>query len=106
VSVGDGAWTIELMTGYLERGDGRQLDREVANDLDPNVAAPVRAQTSSELKSGVIPDFRVAAPRARAGGLGVPSPAPGDTGQAPNLGTDPVVQEAIRVLRRSLAKFI
>ena len=29
VPVGDGSWSIELVTGYLERGDGRRLSSDV-----------------------------------------------------------------------------
>ncbi len=32
VSVGDGSWSIELLTGYLERGDGRPLSSPAGDD--------------------------------------------------------------------------
>ncbi len=61
VSIGDGSWSIELLTGYLERGDGRPLSRRFENAIDARLRGSfVRRgglEQPPEIKTGVKPDL-------------------------------------------------
>jgi carboxyl-terminal processing protease len=103
VSVGDGSWSLELVTAYLERGDGRRLSSDVTN-ASSSIALR-RPSNPNEVTTGVKPDHPVVTARGKAE-TASPSQPPQRLDQKPNLANDPVVQEAVRVLRRSLQKFI
>ena len=105
VSVGDGSWSIELVTGYLERGDGRRLSSGVTNDSASSSIALRKPRDPNDVTTGVKPDHPVGIARGRAE-TALPSPPPQTPDQKPNLANDPVVQEAVRLLRRSLEKVI
>ena len=106
VPVGDGAWTIELVTGYLERGDGRRLSQDATTSARETRVARTGAPNPQEVTTGVKPDFPVNVPRDRPGRPVSPSRSPRDSNDETSLREDPVVQQAIRVLRQSLEKFI
>ena len=59
VTVGDGSRSLSLVTGYLERGDGRPLDNR-------DDAAPGASAGREKARGGVQPDH-VASPEPRAG---------------------------------------
>lgn len=105
VPVGDGSWSIELLTGYLEHGDGRRLSNDIAVAQSTDSASPRRPTSPREVTTGVKPDHLVGAAGSRTQ-RPVPDQPPTTPDQKPNLATDPVVQEAVRLLRRSLEKFI
>ena len=98
VKVGDGSWFIELTTGFLARGDGRRLSSDAGAGPAFNAARP------NEVTTGVKPDH----PLGLAGTRGARSwPArPREPGEEPSLAEDPAVQEAVRLLRIALEKFI
>ena len=105
VPVGDGSSSIELMTGYLEHGDGRRLSSDVTVAQSKESTAPRRTTPPREVTTGVKPDHLVnaAGPRTARPAPDQPPRAPD---QKPSLANDPVVQEAVRLLRQSLEKFI
>jgi hypothetical protein len=105
VSVGDGSWSIELVTGYLERGDGRRLSRDTSIAAASNLMASQKSKDPNEVTTGVKPDHPVGMARGRIE-TAVPPQPPQMPDQKPNVANDPVVQEAVRLLRRSLEKFI
>jgi len=103
VTIGDGSWSIELTTGRLRRGDGRPIGGEavvaggrvsVQRPLDPD-----------KIKTGVKPDHMVGGRGIDASRLARPRP-PGRPNQEPNTANDEILQEAVRLLRESLQKFI
>ncbi len=105
VPVGDGSWSIELMTGYLEHGDGSRLssDVTVAQSTDSN--SPRRPVPPREVTTGVKPDHLVNVAGSRTE-RPVPGEPPRTPKQKPSVANDPVVQAAVRLLRQSLEKFI
>jgi C-terminal peptidase prc len=105
VPVGDGSWTIELVTGYLVRGDGRLLGQvaKIANSISKAVT---RFPNSSETTARVNPDHLVNPNDARSGRAAVPSRSPQGVILEKSLDADPVVQEAVRLLWKSLEKTI
>ena len=105
VAVGDGSWSIELITGYLERGDGRRLSRDASAARASNLLPLRRITDPNEITTGVKPDHPFAMPGAR-GERSSPSPPQRTPDQEPSLANDPVVKEAVRLLLRSLQKFI
>lgn len=111
VPVGDGQWVVSMVTGYLERGDGRPLSVWVAYKLgDPDA--------SSTTGGGVEPDETLPADRARTsagpGPIAKADPASKpiertyaaavakDAPRSP--GDDPVVTAALKVLHDALEK--
>jgi carboxyl-terminal processing protease len=60
VALGDGASSITLMTGYLERADGRPLSTVSSQLLmvDPSIV-PVRNKAAQKVDTGVKPDHAV-----------------------------------------------
>ena len=105
VSVGDGSWSIELVTGYLERGDGRRLSSDATIASVSSSIALQKPRNLNEVTTGVKPDHPVVTARGKAE-TALPSQPPQTPDQKPSLFNDPVVQEAVRLLRRSLEKFI
>ena len=104
VAVGDGSWSIELMTGYLERGDGRPL----SSDVEPVARSSVRSPLRRPIGPDEINDRREARSsrvvRER-GRRGHASQLESRADQEPSVANDPVVQKAVRLLRQSLKKF-
>ena len=106
VAIGDGSWSIELMTGYLERGDGRPLVvlSEDTIDFRPRHLLARRAESgqTEEIKTGVTPDL-MAGPNPTVRGMlaqrrkSSPTPQP-----APK--SDEALEKAIQWLERSLKK--
>jgi carboxyl-terminal processing protease len=104
--LGDGAWSISLTTGRLERGDGRPIvDPRVKEDV-PNPRDKEGWQAFyREAKGGVKPDHLI-------GDVGPgPGPRPGERRGAfgsTDAGIDPLhdpaLDRAIQVLRESLKK--
>jgi carboxyl-terminal processing protease len=105
VSVGDGSWSMELMTGYLERGDGRRLSSDVTGTRATGAVTPRRDWVTREVATGVKPDHAVGMAETRTERF-VPSEPPRTPDQKSSLANDPVLQEALRLLRHSLQKFI
>jgi carboxyl-terminal processing protease len=104
VAVGDGSWSIELTTGYLERGDGRPLS---PRDDTPADLALQQGTDPQEVKTGVKPDHLVPQrpvvadqPRARVQGPAYPPVQ--EKPAAPPSSDDPSMEKAIQELRRSL----
>ncbi len=109
VSLGDGAWAIELTTGRLKRGDGRRinfspLERHTAYRVMDRKAADLdRTPTDLEnVVTGVKPDLPVTLPHI---GQRQPQPRMGDN-QEPNIANDIILREAVQLLRKSLMRVI
>jgi carboxyl-terminal processing protease len=105
VSLGDGMGAIDLTTGRLKRGDGRPIGREPSALSTEVPVSPSRTMDLEKVKTGVKPDHMVgfngngAARQAPPGPQQVPN-------KEPNLATDAILQEAVRLLRQSLDRFI
>jgi carboxyl-terminal processing protease len=104
IPVGDGSWSVTLMTGYLLRGDGRPISRGSwdAPGGDPDIAGSLVNAVERETKRGIRPDYLVGErphDPGKAGRPGIPRPAgaSGDPG-------DPALQKAIQLLQPSLRK--
>jgi Peptidase family S41 len=108
ISVGDGAWTIELVTGYLKRGDGRRLSPEDRAGVSLDRIPLRTTRNPNDSQTGVKPDHPVNMPPSRVGGAMVPLPSRRrrESNGESDLGTDPFVEEASRLLRQSLQKTI
>jgi carboxyl-terminal processing protease len=105
VPIGDGSWSIELMTGYLERGDGQRLSSDATFSPASNSFALPKPKGPNEVTTGIKPDHTVNMARGNAA-TALPMQPPQTPAQQPNLGSDPVLQEAVRLMRRMLEKFI
>jgi carboxyl-terminal processing protease len=113
VPVGDGAWSIEMITGRLERGNGRPLTLSPSPGLElPAGTLPLLQQgrgtdgedlaaKEDEIRPGLVPDISVPLPQAagpprRPGG-------PRESGKAseqdPNVNGDGLLMAALRYLR-------
>jgi len=105
VTIGDGSWSIELTTGRLERGDGRPISGEAEVSRAGNRNSLPRPMDPAKIKTGVKPDHMVGGSGTDASRLARPRldqrPNP-----EPNAANDKVLQEAVRLLRESLHKFI
>jgi hypothetical protein len=90
IPVGDGAWSVSLVTGYLERGDGRPLadrDRALVGALPRRETVQSRLQPDHVVPAGGRPGQR------GAGQAGAPNPA-----------ADPVIQSAVTILHQAMQK--
>jgi hypothetical protein len=104
VTIGDGSWSIELTTGYLERGDGRPLGP--TDDASADLAFQQRADPQ-EVKAGVKPDHLVpekpvVADRPRTRPQGPAYPPVQEKPAAPPSSDDPSMEKAVQELRRTL----
>jgi hypothetical protein len=89
VPVGDGAWSVTLVTGCLHRGDGRSLSL---------FGRSLAAMTPDERKKvGVHPDHAIDDDSRARTVLVVPKRPP----QEPSSATDPALRKAIQVLGSS-----
>ncbi len=101
IPVGDGRWAISLLTGYLERGDGRPL-------VDPGTTTLDAPSREEKAQGGVQPDHPLAAdseqsPSHREAGentYGVVKPA--EPAQAARR--DPAIDAAKTILHKVLEK--
>jgi C-terminal peptidase prc len=85
VPVGDGEWSVNLVTGYLERGDGRPLGGTALSPLGvraKRIGAPDDAKAPSA--SGVEADYTVKA-----------------RGTSEDVAIDPAVLKAVELLRKA-----
>jgi len=100
VLLGDGSGAIELTTGRLERADGRRISR------DSSAARPVdRDSARTEVATGVQPDHVVG--KAGGGPQGSAPFRPGPkSDQKLDNANDEVLNEAVRLLRKSLQNII
>jgi carboxyl-terminal processing protease len=113
VPVGDGAWSIEMITGRLERGNGRPLTLSPSPGLElPAGTLPLLQQgrgnngedgtaKEDEVRPGLVPDISVplpqaAAPPRRPGGPRQPGNA---SEKDPNVNGDALLMAALRYLR-------
>ncbi len=104
VPAGDGRWSVLLVTGYLERGDGRPLA------IGPSVR--IGASPSVTQRSGIQPDHLIPLPRPRGGIFGGPIPLrrapdqavqpPSKPAEKPGTAPDPVLDAARQVLHKAL----
>jgi carboxyl-terminal processing protease len=100
VSLGDGSGAIELATGLLKGGDGRRIS------TDPNVPRPVGPDSSrKEVTTGVKPDHIVGNAREGPQGFAPLQPLRKPDQKLGNANDD-VLDEAVRLLRRSLQNII
>ena len=105
IPVGDGRWAVSLLTGQLERGDGRPL-------ADPEGILLAMSQGARAPRGGVQPDHPLAA---------APAAAPGPAGRArkpdartyaaaepdeapPSPAADPAITAAVKILHQKLEK--
>jgi len=120
ISVGDGAWSIILTTGRLQRGDGQPLGAELIGheqDRSSNSSIhPLRAEstpksgsaaigqnrTGAGSKYGVKPDHTVG--EATPAGTRPARPRGRDNGQELVPGSDEPLQKAMQILRESLRR--
>lgn len=88
VPVGEGLYFVNLVTGFLEHGDGRPLARASSSTMsfDPSEARPVRSG-AEKIRGGVKPDHTVAS-----------------QGIAPDVLNDATVRKAVELLRTSPKK--
>jgi carboxyl-terminal processing protease len=105
VSLGNGMGAIDLTTGRLERGDGRPISRE-STALNTDIpVSPSRPMDLDKVKTGVKPDHMVGG-----NGTGLMRAAPlrpeQPPNQEPNIATDEILREAVRLLRKSLERYI
>ncbi|MFI5459738.1 MAG: S41 family peptidase [Isosphaerales bacterium] len=105
VTIGDGSWSIELTTGQLQRGDGRPISGEARVPQAGVRGSFLGTPDPAKIKTGVKPDHIV-------GGTGTgtlrfaPPMREQRPDQEPSTANDKVLQEAVRLLRESLQKFI
>jgi carboxyl-terminal processing protease len=103
IPVGDGAWSITLATGRLERGDGRPLSRPLeaalGNHRDGLVFARRRA---AKIETGVTPDHLVGSKTEGPAGLGQLMRHGQDQEHATT--TEKSLERAVQLLRESLKK--
>jgi carboxyl-terminal processing protease len=59
VSVGDGSWSIELLTGHLERGDGRRLSGPAEVPIGDLPSIAMGPRKPGKIETGVTPDLAV-----------------------------------------------
>jgi carboxyl-terminal processing protease len=113
VPIGDGDWSIEMITGRLERGDGRavaitpspgtHLAAETAGPPGRHDGHDDQLVVAGEFKDrlGLVPDVAVLVPNVVAPGRPAagPRPAPGGTENAATSGGDALLSAALRHLR-------
>ena len=88
VTVGDGTWSINLVTGYLLRGDGHPLSDVSSGPPGINSGLNRRLNYVEEKKKGgVQPDHPFSA-----------------KGVAPNVSTDAILRKAVELLGKSPTK--
>jgi carboxyl-terminal processing protease len=101
----NGSGAIELTTGRLERGDGRPIAGEIGATGSVEMAFTARRADPEKVTTGVKPDYVVSG-----NGSGAATPVPSRQrrvpGQELNFSTDEVVQEAVRLLRQMLQRYI
>ena len=91
VPVGDASWSIELMTAYLERGDGRRLSSDATFATAPKSITDRKPKGPNEVTTGVRPDHPVGMATGKTA-TALPPQTPQTPEQKPNLANDPVVQ--------------
>jgi len=106
IAIGDGSWSIELLTGRLERGDGRPLSGDTLSSPEEPRRFALHSAKADEIKFGVIPDHVI-------GGAAALSAAAMNSRllsnkvaavQVPKTENDEFLRKAIEVLRESLKK--
>jgi len=105
VTIGDGAWSIELTTGRLQRGDGRPISGDAVVSQAGDRVSLQRPLDPDKVKTGVKPDHIVGGSGTIAPRLVRPRP-PGRLNQEPSIANDEILREAVRLLRVALEKFI
>jgi len=105
VTIGDGSWSIELTTGRLQRGDGRPISGEERVGQAGDLVFPPRPLDLDKIKTGVKPDHLVGG-KWNDATRGVPPRFQPSPNQEPSTANDEILQEAARLLRESLQKFI
>jgi carboxyl-terminal processing protease len=99
--VGDGAWSITLATGRLERGDGRPLGTDTWGEFPSQPRVDDDGRSLPESKTGVKPDHLI---------NGSPmSPRrllPGVPAEPIKPASDPALQKAVQLLRQSLRAWV
>jgi len=105
VTLRDGAGAIELVTGRLERGDGRPISGELSDAVPSIHLARLQPVNPDKVNTGVKPDHVVGGNRAPGTRIVPPGqeqrPAP-----APGIANDEILKEAVRLLRQALESFI
>jgi carboxyl-terminal processing protease len=105
VLLSNGFGAIELTTGRLERGDGRPISGESSAPNSEVAASPSRPRDLDKVKTGVKPDHVVGGDRNGATGL-TPARPQDRSNQQPGGGRDAILQEAVRLLRQALQRYI
>jgi carboxyl-terminal processing protease len=105
IPVGDGRWSVAMVTGYLERGDGRPL-------ADLSGAAPDASASREPSRGGVQPDHMIPSARRRPDAIGGPNSlrrwpakkaeAPSKPADKPGTAPDPILDAARQVLHKAL----
>jgi carboxyl-terminal processing protease len=96
VPVGDGTWSVALVTGSLERGDGQPLGGAALSPMSAISSGRVLRQGSRgsvpSPKTGVRPDQSAGGPQARGGSM---------VGRADDfdVAADVILQKAVQLLR-------
>ena len=105
--LGDGAWSISLTTGRLERGDGRPIVDPRSRSEAVNLGNKEAWQAYyKEAKGGVKPDHLVGDGNPGSGRRPFPRDGGAFGGSAPPTDplNDPSLDRAVQVLRESLKK--
>jgi carboxyl-terminal processing protease len=107
IPAGDGRWSIAMVTGYLERGDGRPL-------ADLLGAALGAASSDEKFKGGVRPDHAISQPgrgqNVNVGPMALrrasryPAQTPSTPADRPDPAADPTLDAAVKVLHEALIK--
>jgi carboxyl-terminal processing protease len=105
VPVGDGDRFLDLVTGLLERGDGRPL--RAPRSRPDGTRIPLQRpgeEADKAVPGGVKPDHIVNLPRGARGGRGPQGGAMKNDQPRPDPAEDPVLEKAIEVLHKALEK--
>jgi C-terminal processing protease CtpA/Prc len=105
VTIGDGSWSIELTTGQLRRGDGRPLEAAEYVPQAGDLVRQLRPLDPNKIKTGVKPDHIVGGNGTDAI-RGAPRMRRQNPNQEPSTAHDEILQEAVRLLRVSLQRYI
>jgi carboxyl-terminal processing protease len=105
VLLSNGAGAIELTTSRLERGDGRPISGQSSASGTELPVSRSRPMDLDKVTTGVKPDHMVGGNANGAMGLTPSQPLPRSNQQAGSA-TDLTLQEAVRLLRQALQRYI
>jgi carboxyl-terminal processing protease len=106
VTVGDGSWSIELTTGRLQRGDGSLMSEGARESHAGGQGFRLGTLDPAKMKTGVKPDHIVGDNAPGTPRTGPPRAVRQNPNQQPSTANDKTLQEAVRLLRESLRRFI